>query len=246
MDEITKTSSVDSETKSSTHDTGRFGKVFLRWKWLPIFGAVIGAVVGVACFAQLPNQYKATALVQVVTDNKVASSDHELSVIRSDAVLRNAVERIELSKKGNLDGKSAVEIVGMMQDPARGMLEVRLGSEEVNSNVVNISVITKDAQLSAEMVTAIVNGYEKHVSEKFGSTVARLEIPIIGSFSGPYWTTFFWIGAILGFVAFSVIVISGAPEFLARKLKRRNTLAGSVNSDPYRYNRANLKRAPLT
>ncbi|HUP76955.1 MAG TPA: hypothetical protein VM260_00240, partial [Pirellula sp.] len=112
------------------------------------------------------------------------------------------------------------------------------------SKIVNISVTTKDAKLSGEMVTAIVNGYEKHVSEKFSSTVTRLEIPTIGSFSGPYWTTFFWIGSIVGFVAFSVIKLSGAPEFLRRKLKPR-TLA-AANSNSYRYNGANLTRAPLT
>lgn len=256
MDEITKTSTVDSGIRSSTHDTGGIGKVLLRWMWLPIFGSVIGATVGVAYFVQLPKQYKATAQVQVVsppteilisnrTNNIDASSDVELAVIKSDAVLRNAVEQIELTKNRNKDSESAVAIVGMLQDPKRKMLEVRLSSKDVNSKIVNISVTTKDAKLSAEMVTAIVNGYEKHVSEKFSSTVTRLEVPTIGSFSGPYWTTFFWIGAILGFVVFCFTMISGAPEFLRRKLKPHTTLA-AANSNSYRYNRANLTRAPLT
>ena len=96
------------------------------------------------------------------------------------------------------------------------------------------------------MVTAIVNSYETYAIEKFGSKVSRLEIPIIGSFTGPYWTTFFCIGAILGFVAFSVIVIIGTPEFLTRKLMRRAKLAGSVKSDSYQFNRANPTRATLT
>lgn len=244
MDENTKTSTVDSGIRSSTSSS--IGKVLLRWTWLPIIGSVIGAIVGVAYFVQLPKQYKATAQVQVISPPADASSDVELGVFRSDAVLRNAAQRIGISKNRDIDGKSTEEIVGMMQDPTRRMLEVRLGSNDVNSKVVNVSVITKDSKLSAEIVTAIVNSYETYATEKFGATVTRLEIPIIGSFTGPYWTTYFWIGAILGLVAFSVIVISGTPDFLTRKLKRRTTLAGSVKSGSYQFNRANLTRAPLT
>ncbi|HUP78641.1 MAG TPA: Wzz/FepE/Etk N-terminal domain-containing protein, partial [Pirellula sp.] len=90
MDEIAKTSAVDSGILSSSHDTGGIGKVLLRWMWLPILGSVIGAAIGVAYVVQLPNQYKATAQVQVIsppteilianrTDNKDTSFFAELA-----------------------------------------------------------------------------------------------------------------------------------------------------------------------
>ena len=98
-------------------------KILLRWKWLPILGSVIGAIVGYLYFVQLSPQYKATAQVQVVAPPKdipIASLDSrmdnrsrgdELVVVRSSSVLRSAVEQGQLTQKRKLAGKSADEYI---------------------------------------------------------------------------------------------------------------------------------------
>ncbi len=153
-------------------------KILLRWKWLPILGSVIGALLGYLYYVQLPPQFKASALVQVVAPPKdipIANLDarmdnrsrgDELVVVRSSSVLRFAVEQGQLAQKRKLAGKSAEEIVTMLRDPKTRILDVRLGSKDLNSDIVEISVTTDDAELSGEIVQAIVAGYENHVNSK--------------------------------------------------------------------------------
>ena len=238
MDEITKASSESVGVLSSSNDKSRFRNYPPRWILLPIIGSVIGAIVGCIYVSQLPNQYKATAQIQVVS-----SSEEIATAIRSSAVLKNAVERIDLSQHRSMKGTSAEEIIGLMREGQ--MLELKLVGEDVNSRMVNISVTTTDQMLSGELVKAIVDGYEVHASQKSQSSIVRLEIPTIGGFSGPYWPTYVVIGALLGLVAFSVITISRIPELLGRLLKGRTRLAGSSISDSKLFSsRAILKKAP--
>jgi polysaccharide biosynthesis transport protein len=154
-------------------------KILLRWKWLPILGSAIGATLGYLYFIQQVPQYKASAQVQVVTpgkeinistfnngvmDGSVAKSD-ELIVLQSPLVLRNAVELGNLAQHRKLSGLSAEQIVQKLRNPK--LLDVRSGTKDVNSNIINISVTTEDADLSIEIVRAIVIGYEDHVTQKF-------------------------------------------------------------------------------
>jgi capsular polysaccharide biosynthesis protein len=242
MDEITKTTSVDS---SITPGFGgmRLGKVFLKRKWFPFLGAAIGAFVGIVYFALLPNQYIATAKVQFVTEDKEAKPNPELAILKSDAVLRSAVEQVDLSKSRDLGGRSVAETTGMLQDPTRRMLEVRLVSDDINSKVVDVSVVTSDSKLSGEIVTAIVNSYERYMMRNFGSKVSKLDVPMMGSFAGPYWVTYFLVGTLLGFVACSFIAISGTPEFLTRRFVRQTAVAVSAKSTSYQSSRSNLASA---
>lgn len=153
-------------------------KILLRWKWLPILGATIGATVGFLYFKQLPPQFKAVAQVQVVTPGKEInisafgngqfeqqSKNDELVVVQSPAVLRNAVELGGLTQVKGLSGLSAEQIVQMLRNPK--LLDVRLGSKDSNSNIINIGVTTDDPELSGEIVRAIVSGYESFVTQKF-------------------------------------------------------------------------------
>ena len=153
-------------------------KILLRWKWLPILGSVIGATLGYLYFVQLSPQYKATAQVQVIAPPKeipIANLDSrmdtrsrgdELVVVRSSSVLRYAVENGQLTQKRKLATKSADEVVAWLRDPRNKVLEVKLGSKDLNSDIVDISVTTEDAELSVEIVQAIVGGYEHHINEK--------------------------------------------------------------------------------
>ena len=153
-------------------------KILIRWKWLPILGSVIGATVGYLYFGQLAPLYKAKAQVQVVAPPKeipistfdsrmdTRSRGDELVVVRSSAVLSKAVELGHLTQNRQLLGQSAAEIVFKLQDPRSKMLDVRLGSKDLNSDIIDISVTTDSADLSVEIVQAIVSGYEEFVNEK--------------------------------------------------------------------------------
>jgi len=156
-------------------------KILLRWKWLPILGSAIGATLGYLYFSQQLPQYKATAQVQVVTpgkeinittfnsglaDGSVAKGD-ELVVVQSPLVLRNAVELGSLGQYNHslVLGKTNEQIVQWLRNPK--LLDVRSGTKDVNSNIINIGVTTENAELSVEIVRAIVVGYEDHVTQKF-------------------------------------------------------------------------------
>ncbi len=164
-------------------------KILLRWKWLPILGSAIGATLGYLYFGQQAPQYKAVAQVQVVTPGKEInisafnngqfveqSKNDELVVVQSPVVLRNAVEIGGLTQHRKLAGLSAEQIVARLRNPK--LLDVRLGSKDANSNIINIGVTTDDADLSGEIVRAIVSGYEDFVTQKFkgfsGDAIAAL------------------------------------------------------------------------
>ena len=152
-------------------------KILLRWKWLPILGSAIGAILGYLYFGQQAPQYKATAQVQVISPGKeinisafnngadIRSRSDELVVVQSSVVLRNAVDLGSLTQHRKLAGRSAEQIVQMLRHPK--LLDVRLGSKDTNSDIINIGVTTDDAELSGEIVRAIVSGYEDFVTQKF-------------------------------------------------------------------------------
>jgi len=62
---------------------------------------------------------------------------------------------------------SAEQIVQKLRNPK--LLDVRSGTKDANSNIINIGVTTENADLSVEIVKAIVIGYEDHVTQKFKS-----------------------------------------------------------------------------
>jgi len=171
-------------------------KILLRWKWLPILGSVIGATVGYLYFTQLPPQYKAIAQVQVVTPGKELnisafnngqfvepSKNDELVVVQSPVVLRNAIELGGLAQVKGLSGKTTEQIVEYIKKPK--LLDIRLGSKDITSNIINIGVTTHDADLSSEIVRAIVVGYEDFVTQKF-KVYAKDAVAALQKFSDQY------------------------------------------------------------
>ena len=159
-------------------------KILLRWKWLPILGSAIGATLGYLYFGQQAPQYKAIAQVQVITPGKEInisafnngqfveqSKSDELVVVQSPVVLRNAVELGGLTQHRKLSGLSADQIVAKLKNIK--LLDVRLGSKDANSNIINIGVTTDDADLSGEIVRAIVTGYEDFVTD-FAAHIAAV------------------------------------------------------------------------
>jgi capsular exopolysaccharide synthesis family protein len=169
-------------------------KILIRWKWLPILGSLIGATVGSLYFGQLAPKYKAIAQVQVVSpareipiNNMDRGSEHsrgdEVVVVQSSVVLNQAVELGRLTQHRKLVGKSAEEIVRMIRMPK--VLEVKLGSNDLNSDILKIGVTTDDAELSGEIAKAIVAGYEEHVTSKF-RTYSKEALTALTKFSDTY------------------------------------------------------------
>ena len=171
-------------------------KILIRWKWLPILGSAIGATLGYLYFVQLSPQFKAIARVQVIAppkeipistfDNRMdRSRGDELVVVKSSAVLRKAVDIGQLTQKRKYAGKSAEEIVQILGDPFSKLLDVRLGSKDVNSDIIDIAVTTDDSELSGEIVQAIVSGYENHINEKV-NTYSKEAKDVLTRFSDNY------------------------------------------------------------
>ena len=207
---------------------------------LPLMGALIGAFISYMIFVQLEPQYKATAVVQNVLDPKAKSIENgdsqnylrsrgdSLVIVKTTAVLQLAVEMGQLTQNRKLAGKSTEEIVNMLKNSRTGVLTVRLASQDINSNIFEISATTNDAELSAEIVHAIVAGYESFINQQASKTpyysiqsIVRLEVPTIGSFAGPYWTRYLFTGALIGFG--TVLAIELLVLFAISKTKRANT-----------------------
>ncbi len=76
----------------------------------------------------------------------------------------------------------------MLKDPKSRMLDARLGSRDTNSNIIDISITTEDAELSADIVQAIVAGYENHINEK-ATTYSKEAKDVLTKFSEEYGKT---------------------------------------------------------
>jgi polysaccharide biosynthesis transport protein len=151
-------------------------KILLRWKWLPILGSIVGATMGFLYFGQLPHKYKAIAKIQVVSPAREVplnnglnqqfvndrSRSDELVVVSSESVLSRAVERGALTSNRKLKGMSAEEIVKYLRTPK--LIESKLGSNDLNSDIITIAITTNDATLSGDLVQAVVAGYEDFVT----------------------------------------------------------------------------------
>jgi polysaccharide biosynthesis transport protein len=149
-------------------------KILIRWKWLPLLGAILGGTVGFLMHGQMPQKWKAIAQVRVesparevpisnsLTSNEPRQNLDEVVVVQSSKVLEEAVKKGQLTSHRKLLGKSQEQIVAMMK--RKGFLDVRLGSKDLNSNIIQIGVITDDKYLSGDIAQAIVNGYEEFVT----------------------------------------------------------------------------------
>lgn len=154
-------------------------KVLWRWKWLPILGAMIGTGVGYLYFSKQPAEYQATALVQVVSNlppatriqhydspEMVLTRNDESMVIKSQRVLKMAVEKGRLTEQAALRGQSADMIAGMLSGKD---LIVQPAAKDANTTLIQISYICNDAELAAAVVNAVVDGYSDYLGAEFKS-----------------------------------------------------------------------------
>ena len=159
-------------------------KVLWRWKWLPILGAMIGTGIGYLYFSKQPAEYQAAALVQVVstlppatriqsfeTPEMVLNRSDESMVIKSQRVLKLAVEKGRLTEQPALKGLSADMIVGMLTGKD---LVVQPAAKDANTTLIQISYKCNDADLAAAVVNAVVDGYSDYLSAEFRSTGSEI------------------------------------------------------------------------
>ncbi len=149
-----------------------------RWKWLPILGAFLGAIVGLFVWVQSPPQFLALARIQVVTpggsnipmvnldwqDGGVIGRTDDVVIMQSHVVIRNAIEIGRLSSNSKLAEMSPDDLIGFVRSKDR--LTVRPGTKEAATNIIDVQFRCDDAELAAEVVSAIVLGYEKFISKE--------------------------------------------------------------------------------
>ena len=159
-------------------------KVLWRWKWLPILGAMIGTGVGYLYFSKQPAEYQATALVQVVSTvppatriqqfespEMVLTRNDESMVIKSNAVLKMAVEKGRLMDQTALRGLTVDMIAGMLSGKD---LIVQPAAKDANTTLIQISYKCNDADLAAAVVNAVVVGYSDYLNAEFNSNGSEI------------------------------------------------------------------------
>ncbi len=159
-------------------------KVLWRWKWLPILGAMIGTGVGYLYFSKQPAEYQAAALVQVISSlppaTRIQSFDapelgltrsDESMVIKSQRVLKLAVEKGRLTEQPALKGMNADMIAAMLTGKD---LVVQPAAKDANTTLIQITYKCNDADLAAAVVNAVVDGYSDYLSAEFQSNGSEI------------------------------------------------------------------------
>ncbi len=146
---------------------------------VPHLCALLGCGLGYLYFSKQPAQYEASALVRVVDSlpqssravqafdpDEIASYSRtdESIVIKSQKVLRMAVEHGQLTQLPSLQGMSSEQIVGMLSGSD---LVVQPADKDVNTSLLSISYVCHDAELAAAVVNAVVAGYSDYLSEEY-------------------------------------------------------------------------------
>lgn len=156
-------------------------QILWRWKWLPILGSLIGAGLGYLYFSKQPAQYLAQALVQVATSLPSAarmemyspqdvlgtdSRADESMVIRSQKVLRLAVEKGQLTEQTEFAGQTRDQIVSYFMDEETPLV-IEPAAKDDNTTLISISYVSTDAELASLVVNAIVEGYSEYLNGEY-------------------------------------------------------------------------------
>ncbi len=160
-------------------------QVIWRWKWLTVLGACLGACVGYLVYLRTPPEYQAGATIQVVSpkDDLIplksidggfvnASRADEIRVITSSRIVRSAVDRGRLNQSPKLVGMQPDEIVAWIRSGKK--LTVTPGTKDQQTSIIDITFKCHDAELAAEVVKAIVDGYANHLKEQYKSDGAEI------------------------------------------------------------------------
>ena len=149
-----------------------------------ILGAMIGIGVGYLYFSKQPAEYQAAALVQVISSlppaTRIQSFDapellinrsDESMVIKSQRVLKLAVEKGRLTEQPALKGLSADMIAGMLTGKDLGS---SAGGKRCQHHADSNSYKCNDADFGAAVVNAVVDGYSTYLSAEFESNGSEI------------------------------------------------------------------------
>lgn len=185
---------VNGQASGPATETGLEGSSFdivqilWRWKWLPILGSIVGACLGFLYFSRLPETFEAAALVQVVNSipapvqnpffdprNEVTRVDESM-VIRSQAVLKRAVQLGRLTEQADFAGMTADEVVSELKSEATPLV-IEPADKDDQTTLIRIAFVSEDAEVAAKVVIAIVDGYESYLAEEYktvGDEISQL------------------------------------------------------------------------
>ena len=200
-----------------------------RCSILSILGAVLGMLAGGVVWIQTPPQYKAIARFQIITSgvpiDELQNSRRANAILSSEVVLRNAIEIGRLTSNPKLSHKKPAELMAWLRSNER--LNVKPATKVNSTNIINVSFRCDDQELSAEVATAIVSGFEKLIqcetqtvavgpielntvslgSKSVGAIdkhLKRIEVPTQGFPDGPWLGRYLAGGGIIGACLFAV------------------------------------------
>ncbi len=153
-------------------------KLLWRYRYLLILGLVVGLGGGYFHFIQSPALYLSSAKVQIVEPSSnnlpvqgleagrgTRSLADEALVMRSEGILRRAVELGDLDSTPGFSGQSAEMIVSQLtKSLALKVAPVNPGQQ---SSVLQISYETSDPLTSQRVVQAIVDAYADHLQSQY-------------------------------------------------------------------------------
>ncbi len=149
-----------------------------RWKWLPVLGSLLGVITGLLVWIQMAPQFMAVARIQVLTpsgqnlpmtsldygDRYVSGRGDDVIIMQSASVLRNAIDIGPWTSNPRLAGMSKEELITWVRHKDR--LVVRPGSKDAATNIIDVTFRCEDAELSAEVVAALIAGYERFIGKE--------------------------------------------------------------------------------
>ena len=196
---------------------------------LSIFGAAIGMLAGGAFWIQQPPQYKAIARIQILSPAVLKDESKTFgranATLRSEVVLRNAIDIGRFTSNPKLSDKNPAELMAWLRTTER--LIVTPATKVEFTDTIDVSFRCDDQALSAEVVTAIVSGFEKLIQRETHSVanggialnpvslnsepdeevrirLKRIEIPNQGFPDGPWLGRYLAGGGIIGACLFAV------------------------------------------
>lgn len=164
--------------------------VLWRWKWLAIFGSLIGLGCGYLLFSRKEPTYQSSALVQVVYPSTEAagleafdgpdgirghSRLDESMIIKSARVVDLAIEIGKLESQPQFESQSETEIRNWILEPSR--LVVEPAGRDNSTALIEISFVCEDAELSRLVVDSVIAGYDNYLEQAYrnlGDEVARV------------------------------------------------------------------------
>ncbi len=154
-------------------------RVAWRWKWLIALGAALGSGLGYLSWTKEPTVYTASARLQVTMPLPIGVGEFQLDrvakiaaghnrteeamIIKSAAVLKEAIDDAQLSSFPELAGMDTMSMVRMMQ----GGLQVEPASKDLTATIINISFTSGNPKLSEAVVSGVISAYNSFLGAEY-------------------------------------------------------------------------------